>query len=481
DPAVASRFADCKPMNILGVDPSVATPDGYAYAIGTSSWEAETTQDIVALSLTGVAFELPAGPVDFAVGAEYREEELTLDSNADPALLDTPEEYNERFNGLRGVASSALFYWLNNVGVADGDRDVTEVFVELNVPLLSGVPGAQNLDLNAAWRWTDYSTSGDVDTWKVGLQWRPIDDILVRVAQSTDIRAPSLYDMFAGRSSAIGTFYDPVTDFQTNIQQASGGNPNLSPEESDTFTAGFVWTPGFVDGLSLSVDYYSLEVDDAIDSLTGQQIINNCYNYGGVECSLITRPDPNSFPTSIFLTKANIATLEVSGLDIDLTYSTDAIGPGQFSARLYMNHLMKYETQLYQGAPVIDYVGIAEADSVPEGRPEWTGLLSLSYQLGDLGIHLTEQYIHSVEVGLPGTNSYFIEDDVDAVWYTDLTVTYDVAAGDGSIQLFGTVNNLFDEDFPLIPATVPGVNMPTTISVYDTIGRAFTVGMRFDF
>lgn len=483
DPAVAARFADCKPMNIMSGDPSIATPEGYAYATGTSSYVAKTTQDLIAFEVTGSAFTLPAGPVDMAFGAEWRTEDLKLRSNADPALLDEAAERDEHFAGLRGVPSSALHYWLTNIGVADGSVDVWEAFAEVNVPVIAGRPGFEQLDLNAAVRHTDYSTSGPVDTWKLGMTWRTIDEVLLRATVSRDIRAPSLFNLYAGDQSTISTIFDPQTGLQDNIPQVNGGNRDLEPEEADTFTFGVVYTPQAVPGLSLSIDYYSIEIQDAIGALSAQQIVNNCFQSGGAECALVTRPDPNALPTEIRIASANIASLETSGIDIDVSYATP-VGPGNLSVRLYANYLEKYQTQQYAGAPVIEYAGVAAISGAEsQGRPEWTGTLNVNYDVGNFGLTLSEQYIGKMEIGYPGSPSNFVDGDVDPEWYTDLTGRYRMMVGNqgGEMELFGTINNLFDNEAPIIPGTTPGATYPTLIGTYDYVGRAFTVGMRYTF
>ena len=482
DPAIAAKFANCRPINILGQDPSIVTPAGYAYATGTSSYVADNTQTMFAFELTGSPVSVPAGEVDVALGGEWRQEELTLRSNADPALLDSPAELADHFAGVRGVPPGLLHFWLTNVGVADGDLDVTEFFAEVNVPLLANLPGIQQLDVNGAVRYTDYSTSGQVETWKLGATWRPVNAVLVRGTLSTDIRAPSLFDLFAGDQFSIRTTFDPVTNRQENINMISGGNSRLQPEEADTATFGVVLTPEeLLPGFSVSVDYYSIELDNAIGTLTSQQIIDNCVQYGGSECSLISRPSPTEFPTSIRQAPANIAFLNTKGLDFDATYALP-VGPGDLNLRLYANHLMEFETKQSLAAPVLKWDGIgAVASSISEGRPEWSGMLIAAYQLAGLGVTLAERYVGDMKLASPGAPSNFVDDNIDAEWYTDLTVNYGFDYQGGEFEVFGTVNNLFDNEPPILPGTTPGATYPTLIATYDYIGRAFTVGVRASF
>lgn len=482
DPTIRQRFADCKPLNIMGEGSIFTTPDGYAYATGTSSYDASITQHMVAASMQGSLFELPAGPLAVAFGGEYRTQKLKLTSNADPALLDTAAERAEYFRGVRGVPSSALFYWLTNVGVAEGDVNVKEGFLEVNAPLLKDMPFVQALDLNAAGRITDYSTSGRVETWKLGATWRPVDDFLLRATRSRDIRAPTLFDLYAGEQSAIGTLVDPVSGITANVPQVSGGNAGLKPEEADTFSIGGVLTPSALPGFSLSVDYFRLKIDGAIGTLSTAQIVTNCQASGGSapECALITRPGANQFPTSIRMAPANIAFLETSGIDFDASYAT-TLGEGDLNFRLYASYLHEYKTQQSATAPTYDFAGYGSSANQPVARPKWRGTLNVNYTLGDVGLFLSQQYIGKFTLGSEEPNQNYVDAKKGAVWYTDATVTYRTQAMGAETELFLTVNNLFDRDAPLIPGTIPGLNLPTIISLYDTVGRAYTFGVRARF
>lgn len=482
DPTIRERFADCRPLNMLGEGSLLTTPEGYAYATGTSSYDAAFTQHLVAASIQGTLFELPAGPVMVAAGGEYRTQKLKLTSNADPALLDTAAERAEHFRGVRGVPSSALFYWLTNVGSANGDVNVKEGFAEVTVPVLSDVAFAKSLDLNAAGRVTDYSTSGRVETWKLGATWKPADDVLLRVTRSRDIRAPTLFDLFAGDQSSIGTVVDPVSNQTGNVPQISGGNPLLKPEKADTFSIGAVVTPEAIPGLSLSVDYFRLKIDGAIGSLGSNQMITNCQASGGTapECALITRPSPTAFPTAIRNAPANIAFLQTSGVDFDATYRTE-VGPGDLTLRLYASYLDEYKTQQSATAPIFDYAGFGSSANQPLARPKWRGTLNASYDIGNFNIFVSEQFIGKWSLGSQEPNQNYGGKQQEAVWYTDATVTYRTEAFGAETDLFLTVNNVFDRNAPLVPGTIPGLNLPTIISLYDTVGRAYTVGVRAKF
>ncbi|SFR88987.1 TonB-dependent receptor domain-containing protein [Sphingomonas jatrophae] len=501
----ASQFQGCSPMNVFAGNPAAATPAGYDYATGTSRYRAKTKQDSVVASISGSAFELPAGTVDFAVGGEYRKQTLRLVSNADPSLLDTTAERSAYFAGLRNVPAGALFYWLTNVGQARGSLNVKEVFGEVAVPILKDTPFFQELSLNGAVRYTDYSTSGSVTTWKVGGTWKPVDDLLLRANYSRDIRAPNLFELFSGPQSGIGIVNDARSASgaygsgqNLNVASVTSGNRDLDPEVAKTLTIGGVFSPSFLPGFSVSVDYYRIKVDDLIEQLTAQEILTACLNAGGTgspECAQIDRTSPTAFPSLVRIQPANIAFLKTAGLDIDANYRT-RVGEGALSVRLYANYLDKFVAQRFAGAPLSNYTGVSVVGSNPAGFPRWRGNLTLDYSTDNFGITLSEQYIHKMRLDIPPgianpllasggvvpvLPAAFVDDSVKAFWYTDLSVRFTVPHGKGNMELFGTVNNLFDKDPPLIPGTIPGVNIPTNIAVYDFIGRAFTAGVRFRF
>ena len=483
DPTYASAFSGCQPLNVLMGAPSITSPDGYAYATGTSSYRAKLKHDSVMGTLSGSLLELPAGPVDVVVGAEWRKQSLNLTSNADPATLDEASERDAYFAGLRGVPGSVLYYWLTNVGVANGSQTVKEVFGEIAVPILADTPGFQELSLNGAARLTDYSNSGSVTTWKVGATWKPVDDLLLRGMYSRDIRAPNLYELFRGDTSGIGIVLDPVTNINFNVPTVSGGNTDLTPETAKTLSFGAVLSPSFLPGFSMSIDYYSIKLDGAIDSLSSQQILDNCFKFGSSAptCSLITRPSANAFPTQVRIAEANIASLETSGIDFDASYRTSVGNNGALNLRLYANYLDSFTTQLTADQPVLHYEGVSFVGSNPVAYPRWRGSMMVDYSNGPIGVTVTEQYIASMDLGRPGQTENFVNPKTGSVFYTDLSLRYTVESNGGELEFFTTVNNLFDKQPPIVPSTVPGVNLPTNISIYDIVGRAYTAGVRFKF
>jgi len=476
-------YPGCTPLNPFGPGtPSTAMLD---YTLGVSRYRARNSTDDATLTVQGDLFTLPAGPVAVALGVEYREQALDLTSNSDPAIpLD--------MTGIRGVPSNRRTRFNNtNVGLTTGRVNVKEAFGEIAIPLFKDKPFARELSINGAGRITDYSTSGSVKTWKLGAVWKPVDDVMFRVTKSRDIRAPSLYELFAGTQTAAVNFTDPHTRASGSIRQLSGGNANLKPEIGNTFSAGIVLQPKFLPGFSASIDYYSLKIENAIATQGLNDVVNECENTNGTSptCALISRPLPFSdtsaanFIQTVSLITQNIAFLKTSGIDVDLSYRTP-LGNGDLTVRAYLNYLHRYVTQTNSIAPAIDYAGHGVNSQTAYAYPKIKSTISLNYSTGGLTVYAQESIIGKVTVGnLVGDPSQvYAEPAVKPVFYTDATISYKLNNVAGSPEVFLTTTNLFDRKPPLVAsASAPGLLYPTLFTLYDMAGRTFTGGVRFRF
>jgi iron complex outermembrane receptor protein len=344
---------------------------------------------------------------------------------------------------------------------------------------LTELPGAQSFDLNGAARVTDYSTSGTVETWKGGFTWRPIEDVLLRGTDSRDIRAPTLYELYSGANSGTGQLYDPVTNMTENVSTTTSGNANLKPEVGTTYTFGGVFSPHYVRGLSVAIDYYHIKISGAITTLTAQQIVTNCATIA-VDCELVTRPTPTTFPTSITIAPTNSSFLITSGIDVDATYRTPLMA-GDLTLRLYANYLQHFVTQQSVTEPAYENAGYATTGNQPTAYPHRRATLNVDYKKDAFGFFLSEQYIGNLSLDSPQPNNVYVSPNVPAVWYTNAMVSYRLPIDKGNVETYLNVGNLFDKQPPLVPGSIPGLNLPTIISLYDTVGRVFTLGARFKF
>ena len=235
--------------------------------------------------------------------------------------------------GLRLCIPAAALHDQPVLAPASAANNVYEFAAEANFPLLKDLPLVQSFNLDLAGRYTDYSTSGVAETWKIGLDYHVNDSIRFRGTASVDIRAPNLYDLYAPLGIATAGFIDNLTHGNFNIIQKSSGNPNLTPEVAHTHTVGVVLTPDFLPGFTASIDYFRINMSNAITTINGSNsnIQNLCIASGGTSsyCSLVDRPfpytntTPANFPTSYSIQSFNSAKVSTEGTDIEFDYGFD--------------------------------------------------------------------------------------------------------------------------------------------------------------
>jgi iron complex outermembrane receptor protein len=430
----------CSPLNPFGEGSS--TQGAIDYTTGDIRADLELSQASAGATLRGEPFSTWAGPVSLALGAEYRSQEA--DQTVD-------------------AVSAARNFMLLNPQPFSGEVDVKEAFVETVVPLAKDVPFAVSLDLNAAYRLTDYSTSGSVESWKVGATWVPVSDLTVRATTSRDIRAPNLLELFQSPTQQTAGVRDPRTNTQTVIQALIGGNPGLMPEYADTIAAGLVFKPSAVPGLALSLDYYSIEINDAISTLAAQDIVNRCESGTTEFCPLVTRNGAGVI-TTIDLRSINFQTVKTSGFDFEASYTADLGNVGKLQTRLLANYIREYA--INDGLTEVDISG-----SISDGLPKWSWTVSTQYTRGPFS-----WLVVADRVGAGVYNPRFTYDDnaVESVWYVDTTVEWDLSdRGFGRSSLYLNAANLFDEAPPR------GFGFQT--GPYDRIGRTYKAGLRFRF
>jgi iron complex outermembrane receptor protein len=217
--------------------------------------------------------------------------------------------------------SAANAFEVGNPHAFRGAYDVTEGFFETVVPLLKDVPFAKQLDFNGAVRATDYSTSGLVVSWKAGLSYSVNDEIRFRATHSRDIRAPSLAELYTGSAETFIGISDPVKGVTlSTIPQFASGSTKLTPEQADTNSVGVVYEPKWAPGLELSLDYFNIDLENAITTLTAQNTVNLCYQGNTAACADVVR-DSSGNLLSVNLRYINIASIKTFGFDIEGSYT----------------------------------------------------------------------------------------------------------------------------------------------------------------
>ena len=462
---ISSPANGCVPLNRFGT--GVASDEALAYVLGRPRREQELTQDVAAINFTLADLEGWAGPIGVAFGAEWREE--SIDGFVDPQFV------------------SGWKY--GNYKVTTGKVDVNEYYFETVVPVVS------NLEFNGAARYTDYSTSGGVTTWKAGITYAPISDVTLRVTQSRDIRAPNLselYDAGTARTNAVA-INGQSTPFIQNLQ----GTPTVGPEEADALGVGVVLQPSFLPGFALSVDYYDIEVDGVISFINAQGVADACLIFKVASYCDNLRYGPTGALQYIDLEYENLNSLISEGVDLETSYTigVDELfdrGVGDISIRYLGTNYLKNITD--DGVTAIDDAGRNTGST-----PDWLHRLSLRYTLNEWTFNLTGRghsdgvvdnaYIEC-STGCPPSvapNFTINDNSIDGEWFFDAYVARGFTLGQSNAEVFLSVKNVFDTDPVLMPfpsnqgAENRAAYFMTNRGLMDMVGRNFRMGMRVDF
>jgi len=464
----------CVPLNRMGI--GVASKEALAYVLGNPQREQILEQNVAALSVNGEPFSVAAGPVSIAAGIEQREEEVS--GFVDP------------------IYRSGWF--VGNYLPNFGKYDVKEAFLETVVPIAAGKPMAEALDLNAAVRRTDYSTSGAVTTWKVGVTYSPNDDLRFRVTRSRDIRAPNLGELFAAGTSNTNNVLDPFNNnANTQYRGVNRGNPNLKPEEADQWGLGVVLQPSALPGFNASLDYYEIDLAGAIGSLPAQEIVDRCFEGSQVYCAAITRgvaAGGTNIITEIAISPFNLAERINRGVDLELSYSMDVPGLAGNSGNLQLRGLVTKYLENYTDDGIVtptDSVGSNTGD----GPPDYIYRLTARYKSGPFALSLTGRGVSAgvynpvwVECtsACPASTSIFRtinDNDIEGQFVVDANFTYTLERqNDSSYELFLNIRNVLDTDPPIVapgPAGSAYGTPATNPTLFDQLGRNFRVGVRF--
>lgn len=462
----------CTPFNPFGT--GVNTQAAVDYIMGEAFGINRLKQDVVAATVRGDPFSTWAGVVSIAAGVEHRRESVTGS--------------NDALRSANLAAGKPPPYFAGNYLASSGSYKVTEGFVEAVVPLAKDSAWAKTLDLNVGVRGTDYSTSGFVTTWKVGVTYTPIEDVTFRVTRSRDIRSPNLAELFQTGQTSTQVINDPANGNQpVTAFQVSSGNLNLKPEEADTWGVGVVLQPSFVPGFAASVDYYNIDIKDAISSVNAQTIVNQCTAGVTEFCSLVTRSGGTL--TSISVSPLNFANQIARGVDFEASYRRELAG-GTLSLRALATHYLKNYFNNGISTPT-DTVGtngfnVASKDSLPK----WRYTASISWDRDPVAFSLTARgfsagvqntsWIECASACPTSTASHQTINDnsLPGATYFDGSVTLKLTK---EIETFLAVDNILDKD-PAEVAYGPGIGVaPLSVNpvLYDTLGRVFRVGARF--
>ncbi len=463
---VSDLAAGCVPVNLF--NPLTAEMIDYINFTGHDVNRSE--QIDFTFNFTGDLFNLPAGPLAFAAGFEYREEKG----------VDTPDSIinsDPRINTYRTTSSAPR-------DGTNGKYDLNEVYVEFDIPLLSGHPAAQDLRVQAATRYSDYSTFGGTTNSKLGLLYRPVDALMFRGTWAEGFRAPSILELFEGvRETAVpvidpcngggsglpGCAGVPPSYSQTNTNETAtvGGNPDLQPETSENISLGFVVTPVDIEGASLTFDWYNIQIDDTISSFGAQNLLDLCATTGR-RCNFVRR-DASGEILNIADGPINLNSTEVEGYDVVLRYAMDT-NAGVFDFSLSASRLLEFTEQstLADGTVLVDEkVGTARSR---EAYPEWRGLFTARWSKDAWSANYSLRYI--------GDSDEIVDDQprhIREMTYHNISGIYQF--NDSWAVRLG-IDNVFDRQ---PPSSLTNLNINFDQSTYTAVGRFYYAQVTFDF
>lgn len=478
DPAVREAAAGCVPVNLFGADN--VSPAGKDYIFGTLVEDIVLQQHVVAANMRGDVADLWAGPLSVAVGAEYRVDKIDV----------THDDLSNEFA-----------YFQNFGADYNGTAKISEGYLEAELPLVDDASWTRSLILNGAVRYTHYDISGfgsylrsDTDTsfnattWKASLIWEPIDILRLRATQSRDIRAPNFADLFLASGSNFAPVVNPFNPTQSVPPfTLNGGTPTLRPEKGDTTTFGIVLSPnGMFNGFRLSADYYDIKVDGYIGTAPGgsQFIVDRCF--AGVEqaCSLVDF-GPDDTITEIRNVTLNLDEIETRGIDFEAAYTIPLGGSdNSLSLRGLATYVAELKTSNFGES--VDRAG-QTGNSAGLAAPDWIANGFVTYNSPHFTTTLQGRYISSglydaQRIGpddadyAPTLPNSISDNRVDSRFYVNLFASWRPSGEeDRGVELFGAIHNLFDKDPPAAPET----QFYTNPVYFDTIGRYFRLGIRY--
>jgi iron complex outermembrane recepter protein len=496
---------NCVPYNAFEIGGVTNAALSYIQAPGLQQGtiDQNVTMGVITGDLGTIGAKLPWADdsIKVAFGVENRRDKLT----------NTPDDLQA--NALLSGSGGAT------IGI-EGSTNVNDLFTEANIPLVQGKTGAEQLSIDLAYRYSDYSSGTQTDTYKIGGDWAPVEDIRFRASFQRAIRAPNIVELFTAQGfNLFDLDGDPCgADLAGTVEAASdaaclasgvpaallrssvldspagqynflqGGDTTLDPETSDTMSYGFVFTPRFAPGLSVSVDYFDIEVEDLISTFGSANSLDACYKFNdAAACSRINRNPANGTlwvgDGHVVDLNTNIGGLQTSGVDLNLNYTGLEMGSmGSLSFNLTATHLLELITNPgAQGFPEFDCAGLFAGACVSSlttaVNPETRTRLRVGWQTPwNVDVAVTHRYISEVE--LEGGVATRIDRTLDAEHYFDLFGSWNVTE---MANVRVGINNVLDNDPSITTSVGTTGNGNTYPQVYDALGRYIFGGVTVKF
>jgi iron complex outermembrane receptor protein len=483
-------IANCTPINFFNQpDPSTAAGRAQIDALSALRVPArdstDNTERSFAANFSGDLFELPAGVVGAAAGFEYRKENFAFNPDAIKFIAGNGSTFG------CGISSESC------ANPTSGETTVKEVYAEFLIPLMS------NLNVTLGSRWSDYNSFGSTTNSKLGVEWRPIDDVLVRATYAEVFRAPTISDLYGGIRITNPVYSDPCNGrplacagltgtgtFQQGLGQTNallGGNESLRPETGSVFTWGAVYSPEWLDGFSATLDIWKVSLDDTIQTFGTQPILDACAAGATAFCQLFTR---DASTGDVFLVQdrlQNAGTTETRGFDLGFKYAMDTDW-GNFRWSLDTTYVAQYDVKIIVNGSVVDEQFNA-GTFLPSSKgglgnySRWRALGSLGWNLGAWDAQWTQRYVHGFRVGSPRADGDCADNagrgavgsagcvfNRGANTYHNFQVGYAMDAWNTKFQL--GVDNAFNKQ-PAILYQNNSLNGNVDERTHDTIGRYY--------
>lgn len=469
----------CIPWNVFGLNQNSPAAFTYMAPLYGPYQHTLLKEDAAGISFNATPFRNWAGDISVATGAEYRKEFYKV--GADPYGNGTATPYSAKYPFDALLSATGNNWFAGNYHSGRGEYQVWEAFLEFGVPLWD-LQGWGKANLNVAGRWTDYSTSGQVETWKAGGTWdTPLDGFRIRGVRSRDIRAPNLSELYAAPQTATQTVINRANGANTQFVAQTVGNPNLKPEIADNSEIGGVYRPKFLPGLSLSVDYFDIKVRQAISTLLPQQEEDLCFNGNQTFCSAVslTGTIGSAVYPYINVQPFNLASISTSGLDFEASYRINLSRwklPGTLDLRALATRSLNYKNDSgITGQIIAQRTGNNAGDI-----PYWKANITQTWSNGPLRLNVTERVISdglinpdAIECQAPNCPVPTVQhpttnfNRIPGAVYLDLGGSYQ---WNKSTQFYFKVDNAANVRAPPFGST----------TIYDVIGRMFRIGVRFE-
>lgn len=480
----------CVPLNPFL--PAGADVIGYLQH-DTGSARATMSQHVASGYLTGDLFNLPAGAVQAVIGAEYRKE------RNDIGVIAEYEPTDPAFDPLLGRTETALV----------GEYDVAEVFGELRVPIITGQRFIEQLSVEGAARFSEYNTAGQTTAWSAGVEWAPVSDLRLRTTYGRAVRAPNIAELYTSGSISGAWLTDPCNDYNvqyrvTNTEYTAAncaqiapgdrdtywlwtdivnqGNTDLDVETAHTLTVGAVFRPRITPGLTLTVDYFDIDLDGAIGTFDAQTILDKCVDAPSLDnmfCPLVER-DGSSNLVSVLTQRLNLSNFRTRGVDMEASYGFElsSLGLPSNAGGLTVNAVY---TRLLERSFTVDPDFPDEVDETVGvfGAPRWKGAVRTTYANGPLSLNWTMRHFSPMRPDSTVSRETHDPAFTDHVFYNDIYASWWLT---DAVSVYGGLNNAFDRAPPRLPGAESGganFEFGYQAGVYDVIGRTFFVGLRY--